>query len=97
MKAELASVLSALLMSEAIATKPWSKRATPDVKEFAATGEYDSSLWIILLVLFIIMFLVVTITMMCHVQKPPKKEDMEEAMENAMGEEAMMDMMMSAP
>ena len=38
MKSQLASVLSAVLMSEAIATKPWSKRATPDVKEFAETG-----------------------------------------------------------
>ena len=97
MKTQLASVLSALLMSEAIATQPWSKGARPDVKEFAATPQYDSNLWIYLLTLAIIMFFVVVFSIVCHEQKPPKKEEIEEAMEKEMSGEAMMDMMMSAP
>ena len=97
MKTQLASVLSALLMSEAIGTKPWSKGASPEVKEFADTGHYDSNLWIYLLTLAIIMFFVVFFSIVCHEQKPPKKEEMEEVMEKEMSGEAMMDMMMSAP
>ena len=98
MKAELSNMLiSALLISETMAKEPWAKNATPAIREFADTGYYDSSLWIILLVLTIIMFLGIFLLVICHEPKAKEEEEKEGDMEKAMDGAAMMDMMMSAP
>ena len=76
------------------------KEADPDSdynkEKFA---DYDDNLWLYLLLLVFIMAIVVIVCVCCHTQEPPKKEEMEEAKEEekGMGEEAMENMMMSAP